>query len=105
MTPIRVQQRVSRCFKVWLHLIQFLLLLCGLLQTVSFESDEQLSHTETLYSSSGRTNEMYIFSSDFLLTLYFRTLKRLSLIQAFTDILFTCSVHVHVLENVRPKCL
>ena len=70
-----------------------------------FDSDEQLSHTESLYSSNGRTNEIYIFSCDFLLTLNLRTLKRLSLVQALTDILFTCSVHVHLLVNVKPKCL
>ena len=52
-----------------------------------------------------KLNELYIFSSDFLLGLNFRTLKRLSLVHALTDILFTCSVNVHVLENVRPKSL
>ena len=26
-----------------------------------FDSDEQLSHTESLYSSNGRMNEIYIF--------------------------------------------
>ena len=41
-----------------------------------FDSDNQLPHTESLYSSNGRTNEMHDFSSDFLLTL---NLKRLSL--------------------------
>ena len=70
-----------------------------------FDSDEQLSHTESLYSSNGRMNEMYNFSSDYLLTLNFRALKRLTLVQAFRDILLTCSFHVQVLENVRPKCL
>ena len=70
-----------------------------------FDSDEQLSHTDPLYSSNGQTNEMFHFSSDFLLTLNLRTLKRLSPIQAFTDTLFTCSVREHLLENVRPKCL
>ena len=33
-----------------------------------FDSDEQLSHTESLYSSNGRMNEMYFFFSDFLRT-------------------------------------
>ena len=70
-----------------------------------FDSDEQLSHTESLYSSNGRMNKMYKFSSDFLLSLNLRAFKRLSLVQAFRDILLTCSFHVHVLENVRPKCL
>ena len=55
-----------------------------------FDSDEQLSHTESLYSSNGRMNEMYNFSSDFLLTLNLRALKRLTLVQAFRDILLTC---------------
>ena len=70
-----------------------------------FDSDEQLSHTESLYSSNGRMNEMYNFSSDYLLTLNLRVLKRLSLVQAFRDILLTCSFHVQVFENVRSKCL
>ena len=53
-----------------------------------FESDEQLSHTiQSLYSSNGRMNEMYNFSSDFLLTLNLRALKRLSLVQAFRGVL------------------
>ena len=71
----------------------------------SFDSDEQLSHTESPYSSNGRMNEIYNFSSDFLLTLNLRALKRLSIVQAFRDIFLTCSFHVQVLENVRPKCL
>ena len=50
-------------------------------------------------------NEMYNFSSDFLLPLNLRALKRLTLVQAFRDILLTCSFHVQVLENVRPRCL
>ena len=48
---------------------------------------------------------MYIFSSDFLLTLNLRALRRLSLVQALSDILLTWSVHVHVLEKVRPRWL
>ena len=55
-----------------------------------FDSDDQLSHIESLYSSNGQTHEIYIFSSDYLLTLNFRTLKRLILIQAFTDLLSKC---------------
>ena len=51
-----------------------------------FDSDEQLSHTKSLYSSNGRMNELYSFSSYFLLTLNLRALKRLSLVQAFRDI-------------------
>ena len=70
-----------------------------------FDSNEQLSHTESIYSSNGQMNEMYNFSSDFLLTLNLRALKRLSLVQAFRDILLTCSFHVQVLENVRHKCV
>ena len=66
-----------------------------------FDSDEQLSHTESLYISNGRMNELYNFSSDFLLTINLRALKRLTLVQAFRDILLTCSFHVQVLENVR----
>ena len=48
---------------------------------------------------------MYIFSSDFLLTLNLRTLKILSLVQTLFDMLLACSVHVHVLEKVRLRCL
>ena len=70
-----------------------------------FDADEQLYHKESIYSSNGRLIEIYNFSSAFLLTLNFRALKRLSLVQAFRDILLTCSFHVQVLENVRPKCL
>ena len=69
-----------------------------------FDSDEQLSHTETLYSSNGRMNGIYNFASDFLLTLNIRALKRSSLVQAFRDIFLTCSVYVHVLENVLITC-
>ena len=70
-----------------------------------FESEEQLSHTESLYSSRGHMYDMYIFSSDFLLTLNLRALRRLSLVQALSDILLTWSVHVHVLEKMRPRRL
>ena len=56
-----------------------------------FDSDEQLSHAESLYSSNGRMNEMYNFSSDFLLTLNLRALKRLTLVQAFRDIFIPCA--------------
>ena len=56
----------------------------------SFDSNKQLSHTESVYSSNSRMNEMYNFSSDFLLTLNLRTLRILSLVQAFRDILLTC---------------
>ena len=66
-------------------------------------SDEQLSYTASLYSSHGRTNEMYIFSNDFL---NLRTHRIFSNVQAFPEILFTCWVDVYVLENVeRSKCL
>ena len=67
----------------------------------SFDSNKQFSHTESLYSSNGRMNEMYNFFSDFLLTLNLRTLGRFSLVQAFRDILLTCSVHVHVYSNKK----
>ena len=70
-----------------------------------FESEEQLSHTESLYSRRGRMYDMYIFSSDFLLILNLRALRRLILVQALSDIPLTRSVHVHVLEKVRPRCL
>ena len=43
----------------------------------SFDSNKQLSHTESLYSSNVRMNEMYNFSNDFLLTLILRILRRL----------------------------
>ena len=65
----------------------------------------QLSHTESLYSSSGRINALYIFSSAFLFILNLRALIRLSLLYAFSVILFICSVHVHELEKLRPRCL
>ena len=54
-----------------------------------FESEEQLSHTESLYSSRGCMYDVYNFSSDFLLTLNLRALGRLSLAQALSDILLT----------------
>ena len=41
----------------------------------------------------------------FLLTLNLRTLKRLSLVKALSDIVLTLSVHEHILEKVRPRCL
>ena len=49
--------------------------------------------------------DIFFFSSNFLLTLNLRVLKKLSLVHAFSDIMFTWSVHVNVLEKVRPKCL
>ena len=56
-----------------------------------FDSNKPLSHTESVYSSNVRMNEMYNnFPSDFLLTLNLRTLRRLSLVKAFRDILLTC---------------
>ena len=105
MIPIPVQQRVFQCCKVLLPLRQFLRDSVWIASNCFFDSDEQLSHTESLYSSNGRMNEMYNFSSDFLLTLNLRALKRLTLVQAFRDILLTCSFQVQVFENVRPKCL
>ena len=53
--------------------------------------------------AGGRKYDMYIFSSDFLLTLNLRTFKRLS--QALSDIVLTWYIHLHVLEKVRPRCL
>ena len=69
------------------------------------DSFVQLSHTESLYSSSGRINAMYIFSSAFLFILNLRALIRLSLVHAVSVILLICSGHVHELEKLRPKCL
>ena len=45
----------------------------------------QLSHTESQYSSRGSTYALYIFSSDFLLTLNLRARRRFNLVQAFTE--------------------
>ena len=69
------------------------------------DSFVQLSHTESLYSSSGRINAMYIFSSTFLYILNLIALIRLSLVHAVLVVFLICSVHVHELEKLRPKCL
>ena len=46
------------------------------------ESTDTLSHTESQYSNSGRTKDMYIYSNDLRLALNFRALSKLSLAQA-----------------------
>ena len=69
------------------------------------DSFVQLSQTKSLYSRSGRINAMYIFSSVFLFIFNLRALIRLSLVHAVSVILLICSVHVHELEKLRPKCL
>ena len=69
------------------------------------DSFVQLSHTESLYSSNGRINAMYIFSSAFLFILNLRALIRLNLVHAVAVILLICSVHVHGLEKLRPRYL
>ena len=71
VTPIPVQNRVSRCCKIWLHLLQFLLLLCGLLLTVSLI----LVSNYPIQNHSIQAMAEQFFSCDFLLTLNFRTLK------------------------------
>ena len=68
-------------------------------------SVEELSHTESQYSRRGRINDMYICSSDFLLTLNFRARMRFNLVHACSHILPIWSAQVHELESVRPKCL
>ena len=50
------------------------------------ESTDALSHTESQYSNSGRTKDMYIYSNDLRLTLNFRARSKLSLVQAFVVI-------------------
>ena len=50
------------------------------------ESTDALSHTESQYSNSGRTKDMYICSNDLRLTLNFRARSKLSLVQAFVVI-------------------
>ena len=50
-----------------------------------FDANEQLSHTVSLYSKSGRTYAKYIFSNDFLDTRNLRALRRLTLVQAFCE--------------------
>ena len=50
------------------------------------ESTDTLSHTESQYSYSGRTKDMYICSNDLRLTLNFRAHSKLSLVQDFVVI-------------------
>ena len=50
------------------------------------ESPDALSHTESQYSNSGRTKDMYICSNVLRLTLNFRARSKLSLVQAFVVI-------------------
>ena len=49
--------------------------------------------------------DMYIFSSDFLLSLNLRTFKRLSLVKALSNIVMTWSIHIHVLEKARTRSM
>ena len=67
-----------------------------------FDSAEHLSHTVSLYSSRGQMQEIYNFSSDFLLSLNLRALR---IVQALVHMLFTCAFQVLVLEKVRHKRL
>ena len=62
----------------------------------------QLYNTESLYSSCGLINDMFLFSSA-LRTSNLRALIRLCLVHAM--ILLICSVYVYELEKLRPKCL
>ena len=64
-----------------------------------------LSHTESLYSSRGRINAMYIFWSAFRLLLNLSDLIRFNLGQAVSAILFMCAIQEHVLDMVSPTCL
>ena len=54
-----------------------------------FESEEQLSNTVSLYSIRGRMYDIYIFSSNFLLTLNLRALLRIRIRSNSND---ECSV-------------
>ena len=52
------------------------------------KSTDALSHTESQYSNSGRTKDMYICSNDLRLTLNFRARSKLSLVNLLLTILF-----------------
>ena len=66
------------------------------------DSVEQLSHTESLYSSKGRTYEIHIFSKNNLLTLL-RVCMRLSLVHVLAQVLFIRFVQQQFLERIRPN--
>ena len=68
-------------------------------------SVEELSQTESLYSRRGLINDMYIFSSDFLLTLNLSARIRFSRLHTCPHIFSTWSDQVYLRESVRPKCL
>ena len=70
-----------------------------------FISLDELSQTESQYSSNGRIKESYIRSREFLLTLNLRARIRLSLIHAFSQMVPIWSGQRQELEKVIPKCL
>ena len=67
-----------------------------------FNRSRTVSHTESLYSSRGQINAIYIFSSAFRLILNLSNLIRFNLDQAVSAI---CSIQEHVFDMVSPRCL
>ena len=64
-----------------------------------FDLNEQLSHTVSLYSKSGRTNAKYRFSNDFLDTRNIRALRRFTLVQSFSEMLTMYLSQLQVLRK------
>ena len=70
-----------------------------------FDANEQLSHTVSLYSKSGRTYAKFIFSNDCLDTRNLRALRRFILVHAFSEMLTMCSSQLQVFEKVSSRYL
>ena len=66
---------------------------------------DALSKTTSLYSRRGLTKDVYIFSRASLLTLNLRDLNKFRLVHATAVMLLKYSVQLHLLLNVKPKCL
>ena len=70
-----------------------------------FISLDELSQTESQYSNNGRIKETYIRSKEFLLTLNLRAGIKLSLINAFSQMVLIWSGQRQELEKVILRCL
>ena len=83
------QPKSDSSFSMLHNLVAPVMIRAASMCTVSncfLESTDALSHTESQYSNSGRTKDMYICSNDLRLTLNFKARSKLSLVQAFVVI-------------------
>ena len=68
-----------------------------------FESDEQLPHSESLYSNRGRLYDMYSFSSDIPAYSELKNPKDIDYCPGFIFYAVDVVFHWHMLEKVRPR--